>query len=299
MKPYFATLLLAYLTCNASAHDHFEAGVIDANGNSQPDQGEALALYGPDPEARIFHLLARPMGQPGQNQGGYYSLSEKPRTLFPFDAFSLIVQSDGQYDIAGENHPHTGALIAVEIVSVSGPSGGVFGFWDEGASEPSYSFSANQPTQNERFILSEGGDASGEDPLGHIHGRAWTATKAGEYLVGLRLVDISTNAPNGQPWHAPSRVYQFRFAAGPEFRPAVQHLGTTVSLTWPSRMGVWDEVNQPGIQFRIERMKQAPATGWETIGTVQGTTADTVQFTDSTPHPSSGIYRLAYQWAMP
>lgn len=299
MKRYRILTALIGLSHACPAHDHFEAGVIDSNGNGEADQGEALAWFGPNPELRTFHLLARPADQPGQSQGGTYSLNEKPRTLFPFDTFSLVVQSDGTYAEPGDHHPHTGALIVVEFVSVRGPSGAVFGFWEEYAAEPTLAFAANQPTQNERFVISEGFDDAAEDPGGHIHGRAWTASKAGEYLVGMRLVDISTNAPDGQSWHAPSRVYQFRFVAGPEFRPVLKHHGTSVSLTWPSRMGIWDEANQAGIQFRIERMKQAPETGWETIGTVQGSTADTIQFTDTAPHPASGIYRLAHEWATP
>ena len=113
-----ALLTWALSFLSASAHQHFAAGIVDTNQNGQPDAGEPLQFVGADGSDRTFHLLARPVGQ---RCGGHYMLDESPRTLFPADAFSLTVQSDGQYEIEGSHHAHTGAWVWVEIVSVSGP----------------------------------------------------------------------------------------------------------------------------------------------------------------------------------
>lgn len=318
------------LLTQASAHDHYSAGFQDANANNLPDAGEALRLFSPASESfkdangstppasagplrlynaageeKLFHLLARPVGfRPVQRCGGYYMLDDRPRTLFPLDAFSLIAQSDGQYASAGAQHAHTGAYIWMEIVSVSGPPGASFGLWEENHSfsndTPTISFAANQPTGNYQFPLSEGFDDAGEDPLGHIHGRSWTADKPGDYLVSFRLVDRSTSGPNGGPWHAPSPVHVFRFRAGPSFQPTGTLIsGTGYVLTWPSQLGIWtqDSPPQTGIVFSIERSTALAPTSWQNIGNVTGTTSDTATFTDTAPPAGKAFYRLKYSWS--
>ncbi len=286
---------LLFAVAPAWPHQHFAVGIIDANSNNRPDAGEVLRFAEGNPEAPAFRLLARPVGQ---RCGGHYMLDENPRTLFPADAFSLIVQSDGQYEIAGDHHPATGSWIWAEIVSVSGPAGSRFGFWESGANGPTLSLPANEEVENAAFVLSEGMDDPGEDPQGHIHGRAWTADKPGDYLVGIRLVDRSTSGPGGGSWHQPSQVYSFRFTAGPSFQPRIVRSETSVTLTWPSRMGIWTGGGQGGVPFRVLRSNR-PGGTWQQLAIITGTTADTASFTDPSPPSGSAFYRLAYDWAAP
>jgi hypothetical protein len=302
MKTLLTLLILAVLP--AVAHDHYAAGIVDTNGNGQPNAGEPLQFIGPNGSGKIFHLLARPTGQrPTQRCGGYYMLDERPRTLFPNDSFSFITVSDGQYDANTTGHAHTGAWIWMEIVSVSGPSGGNFGFWEEDWSAsndtPSRSFPANQPTGNYRFILSEGFDDVGEDPFGHIHGRSWTADKPGTYIVGFRLVDLSTNGPGGGPWHTPSQIYYFNFQAGPSFQHTMQRSGNSAILTWPSQLGYYAaDTAQTGIVFTVQRTTSLSPATWTNIGTVTGTTANTATFTDPSPPTGNAFYRLRWNWSV-
>jgi hypothetical protein len=294
MKLHLLILPFAIISPLA-AHDHFAVGITDSNTNGLPDVDEALRFADGDPETKVFRLLARPVGQRG---GGYYMLDEAPRTLFPVDAFSITVQSDGQYDLTGAHHPATGSWIWAEIVSVNGPAGSRFCFWETGANTPTLTLNANQAVTEASFVLSEGIDDPGEDPAGHIHGRAWTADKAGDYVVGIRLTDRSTNGPGGGPWHTPSRTYHFRFTAGPSFQPTILHSPSSVTLTWPSRMGIWTGGGQTGVVFQVQRSAR-PDTGWQPVGAVTGTIADTVSFTDSAPLAGPVFYRLAYDWAAP
>ena len=301
-----ALLCAAFTLSSACAHDHYAAGIVDVNNNGQPDAGEPLQFVGANGTNKVFHLLARPVGQrPIQRCGGYYMLDERPRTNSPRDSFSFIALSDGQFDVASAGHAHTGAWIWMEITSVSGPAGAHFGFWDENWSEyydtPTVSFATNEPTGGYKFILGEGINSAGEDPSGHIHGRAWTADKPGDYIIGFTLYDLSTNAPGGGPWHPPSQVYYYHFKAGPSFLPTMSvGAGGSRVLTWPSQLGYWaSDPAQTGISFTIERSSTLAAGSWQSIGTVMGTTANTATFTDTAPPVGRAFYRLSYQWATP
>ncbi len=307
--------LMSILPASAQLHMHFPAGIVDVDADGQADAGEPLDFVDDDGSPfefvdaagvpLVFHLLPRPVGfRPAQRCGGYYMLDERPRTLFPNDAFSITALSDGQYDIAGAGHAHTGAWIWVEIVSVKGPAGGHFGFWNQNQSlyfdTPSVSLAANEPTGNPRFVVSEGIDDASEDPSGHIHGRSWTADKAGDYYVGLRLIDRSTTGPGGGPWHAPGRIHEFHFRAGPDFQPTGQRVtGQGYVLSWPSRMGISVQSGQTGMVFTILRSTTLAPGEWTPIGTITGTTGETISFTDPSPPPAKVFYQLSYEWSAP
>jgi hypothetical protein len=156
-----------------------------------------------------YHLLAKPVGQ---RYGGFYSLDEQPRPVNSLgwsDYFTFIALSDGQSEEDGPFHAATGSELHMEIVSVTGPAGAHFGFWDENWSHgnftPTKSFATGQPTgSNNTFILSDPiGDG---DPYGHIHNRGWTADVPGAYVVGFRIFDANAI-------HTPSPIYSFNFQA--------------------------------------------------------------------------------------
>lgn len=299
----FTVLFLTLLATIAplAAHAHYEAGVADLVPSFNPQPDTALAFVGLSPETTTFHLLPQPKGfRPLQRCGGNYMLSDRPHTLFPNDVFSLVSKSCGVVDEATLGHAHPGAQIWAEIMSVSGPAGASFGFWEAGrdveADTPTLSFTSNTSFAVFRFPLSEGPDIANEDPQGHIHGRSWTVTQPGEYRVGIRLVDLSTNGPGELPWHAPSRIYYFRFLAGPDFQTSVTRESKRVRVTWPSQMGIWDAANQVGIDFTILRSTSLASATWQAIGTVTGTTAATASFLDSSPPAQRAFYRLSYAW---
>lgn len=206
------------LPLSVSAHMHFSAGVIDANHNGAADPGEQLQLLNPPASGLIFHLEARPIGG---RYGGYYTLDELPRTNFPTDYFTFTAAAATD-DFGGPEPGHAalGSYIVMEITSVAGPSGGHFGFWEENRSfshaTPTVSFLTGAPTNQYRFSLSEGFDAPGEDPYGHIHNRAWSVDIPGTYTIGFTLVDTSHQGPGGGPVHTASQTYYYTFQAVPE-----------------------------------------------------------------------------------
>lgn len=316
-------LLPLLILSTAYAHDHFAVGVstpgaplefigpffetvvVGSNTTFRPLQftgpvgGPLRFVHTDDGTDRVFRLLPRPVGQ---RYGGYYTLDEQVRTLLPFDYFTLIALSDGQYDDPSPNHPDTGSWIWMEITSVSGPAGARLGFWDENrsfsATTPTRSFATNTPTGGYKFILSEGIDDPSDDPFGHIHNRGWTVDKPGDYYVGFTLYDLSHSGPGGGPIHAKSPTYIFHFVAGPDFSPAQTRSGNSIVLTWPSQMGI-NAVNQTGIPFTVQRSTTLAPGSWSPLGTVTGTIGNTATFTDPAPPAGNAFYRLQYPWSPP
>lgn len=111
-----------------------------------------------------------------------------------------------------------GAELAVQVASVEGPLGGSFAFWEgDGESDlGTITFSVPVGTTNgtNYWIISENGGVAGTDPYGHIHGREVTTSLPGTYIVGFRVIDVSTNGAGGGPIQSPSDVLFVRFQAG-------------------------------------------------------------------------------------
>ncbi len=120
-----------------------------------------------------------------------------------------------------------GSFLMVGVVSVDGPLGGSFGLWEEGATTPTFSFDSGfaAAVPSGLLALSDAGNGAGTaggDPFGHLHGRRFTATEAGEYTVGFKLYDVSANGTGGGPIHTPSETLEIHFSAIPE--PAIPSL---------------------------------------------------------------------------
>lgn len=111
------------------------------------------------------------------------------------------------------NAPAPGSFIQARLVSVEGPAGGAFAFWNTGATNPTLSL-LNGETGTNLFALTQSDGSPGADPFGHIHGRRFTATLPGIYKVGFQLFDTSTNGVGGGPIHTPSDVLYVAFEAG-------------------------------------------------------------------------------------
>ncbi|MEO5913653.1 MAG: hypothetical protein ABIS50_05440 [Luteolibacter sp.] len=322
-------ILIASATLPVSAHQHRAVGVLDTNANGVADAGEPLQIIGVNGTDIIHYLRPRGVGEqprpegyhPELRGGGYYYLDERPRRVYDaqgspaFDnlgqpivadeGFSLVALSSDP-DFPEPGHAHPGALISCEIVSVTGPQGGSFGFWDAAQSfyygTPTFVLPTNQPTGSRRFIISEGDDYADADPYGHIHDRAWSANIPGGYFVTIRFIDISTNRPGGSPWHTPSRNYVYHFKAGPDFKPSGRRVaGAEFVLTWSSQMGISNTAYPPetGMVFRILRSTTLAPGEWTSIGQVTGTTTATLSFTDPSPPAAKAFYKLAYDWSAP
>ncbi len=128
--------------------------------------------------------------------------------------------------------PAPGSFLLAEIVSVAGPSGAFFGFWEGvdlgGGATPTFNIATGTEGLSLRYVLSDasaGAGQAGQDPFGHLHGRRFTTTEEGLYTVGFRAVDTSVNGTGGGPIHTPSDIVYVNFQAVPE--PSVFALAGT------------------------------------------------------------------------
>lgn len=106
-----------------------------------------------------------------------------------------------------------GSYLQFRMSCLEGPADGAFGFWDVGTTVPSISLTPGQASTN-LWRLSESDGSAGTDPFGHIHGRRFTATKAGIYKIGFTAVDTATNGTGRGPIHTPSQELPVWFQAG-------------------------------------------------------------------------------------
>lgn len=112
--------------------------------------------------------------------------------------------------------PSFGSYIQIRMTLESGPLGGMFSFWDTAATVPTFSLTLAGDT-SPLWNLSGGTENPtagqvGADPYGHIHGRRFTTTLPGEYVIGFQAFDTSLNGAQ----HIPSSMMQIRFVAVPE-----------------------------------------------------------------------------------
>lgn len=77
------------------------------------------------------------------------------------------------------------------------------------------------------FDLSDaslGAGSAGADPYGHLHGRRFSTTEVGDYLVGFRIIDTSVNGIGGGPIHTESDLFLMTFRAVAIPEPAAMAL---------------------------------------------------------------------------
>ncbi len=145
---------------------------------------------------------------------------------------------------------------------MDGPVGGVFGFWETGATNPTISLLSGTTGTN-TWRLSESDGSPGNDPYGHIHGRRFTATVPGIYLESFRALDDSTNGIGGGPIHTPSQQLKMYFQAGVNIKgiePDVDHthvqFSAPVGSSWEVQAGdapgpdaKWSPISAPFIGY--------------------------------------------------
>ena len=196
-------LLLAGRTALAQ-HGHLNAGAVGTS------QGDALrfangAIFA-ESSGYVKQLTPATTGARVGYYAGSITLTALPGTL-----------ANGGPAVGA---PALGSFIQYGIVSVTGPAGGQFAFWESGATTPTISYAAGYSTSTPTLIglsdASIGAGTAGADPFGHLHGRNFTATVPGEYVVGFKLFDTSVNGAAGGAIHASSEVLNVQFAAVPE-----------------------------------------------------------------------------------
>lgn len=203
-----ATLKLALVACAAllqlapvQAQDH---GHLNIGAKSQTQDAKLTFDNGADFTTGSLYVKTLTFSTTGK-YAKFYNGNITLTALHATDAF-------GEAVVGG---PAPGALIQAEIVSVQGPPGGFFQFWETNSTTaPTVVIPSGTTRAGFRFDIGEaalGAGQPGGDPFGHIHGRRFSVSKPGLYAVGFRAFDVSVNGTAGGPIHTPSDVLTVYF----------------------------------------------------------------------------------------
>jgi hypothetical protein len=207
----FLLLPLTAISPHAYAHDHMPAGATSTS------PGATLEYA---PTAQDFTT----------NSGWVFGLNSSTTN----DPYGAAYWTDDAVFIAlaatplnGGPEPGYAALgtyIQVKLLSVAGPAGAIFGFWEsagqgtsgEGIDGTNLTWSLTVPYHNGTNLIyvSESDGSPGSDPYGHIHGRVYSFSKPGYYRATWQFVDTSTNGPRGGPVDLPSAPFVLQYQAG-------------------------------------------------------------------------------------
>jgi hypothetical protein len=191
----------------AQAHEHINAGAESLS------QDSMLIFDGTEDFLAQSGYVWKTAWQPDGYFPGYYAVDGLTFTALPATIF---------YGGPEGRHAAVGTNLKLEVVSVEGPAGGVFGYWEgySSAANPTALFDMGSAdpasfTNNSLSAFSSGywtvnlTEAYPSDPYGHIHDRGYSFTLPGTYEIGFRVVDTTG-------WHAASEIYTFAFGVVPE-----------------------------------------------------------------------------------
>ena len=198
--------------------------------------------------------------------------------------FSALAAKPPEGPVLG--HAALGSQIAVQVVSVEGPPGGSFAFWegdgDNDLGNITFSVPVGTTNGTNDWLVSENFGAPGADPYGHIHGREVTTSIAGIYIVGFRAIDISTNGVGGGPIHAPSEILPVRIQAGLRIE-RMQAFTNRVTVSFRS---------PPGISNLLEATDAIATGNWQPAAAPLLGNNNLRSFTDTNAPIGSRFYRI-------
>jgi hypothetical protein len=184
-----------------------------------------------------------------------------------------------------------GSYVELIVRSVQGPPGGTLACWQEDdefeATSTLRLFSIPVGTFNgtNRINLTQSPEQGGweNDPYGHVHGRRFTANKAGLYTVGVQLIDTSSAGPGGGPYHTPSETNYFYFQAG-----LVVQLLRKTSHTAVVRFGL-----RGFNDYYLETSIDLNSTNWSTVAKESGAShSDLHTMVDTNATNAARFYRV-------
>lgn len=238
-----AVLAWAFASFSLRADTHIYGGALSTNQN-----GKLFFSNGPLFDAtRTNFALPQVLRTNGLNVGHYRG------DALTFSALPGMPINGGPVP----GHAALGSLLAIQVASVKGPPGGSFAFWEgDGESDLgviTFSIPVGESKGSNFFVISQNFGQSDTDPYGHIHGRQVTTSLPGIYLVGFRLIDVSTNGASGGPIHTPSDILELRFQAG----GAIETL-----RLFTNRVTAFFR-SPPGISNLLERTESISSTHWQ------------------------------------
>lgn len=254
------------------ADTHIYAGALGTNQNDKLNFSNG-AQFNATLSSYAFPQIQRTNGL----NAGYYR-----GDAVTFSALAGTIPNGGP--IAGA--AALGARLAVQVVSVEGPPGGSLAFWEgDGESdlgEITFSVPVGATNGTNQVIISQNNGEPGNDPYGHIHGRQFTTSAPGTYIVGFRVIDLSTNGVGGGPIHAPSGVLPVRFQAGLRIE-GLRAFTNRVTLSFRS---------PPGISNLLEATDSISTDNWQPAAAPLRGNNNLQTITDTNAPVANRFYRI-------
>jgi hypothetical protein len=274
MKSFYFWAVLACTAVGALAQDVHGHLNVGAAGQNQNDK--LVFANGSDFEVNSQYVKLLTY----TNATKYAGLYQGNITLTALHSVNLLGEPD-------PNAPAPGAFVVGQIVSVSGPEGGLFGFWETNSTTaPGLSIPTGTLNGDYRFDISESALGAGEpggDAFGHIHGRRFTVSKPGIYRVGFRALDVSSNGAEGGPIHAPSDLLEIYFQGGVNIARVERLPEGKVGITFGAAAGyVW----------QLESKDDFSETTWTPVGEPVTGSDRFIAVEDGRPMASHRFYRL-------
>lgn len=239
--------MLMVSSCLLRAHDHIEVGLV-------PGEESFLALDGPDFQLALYVPPGEPFsGYLPQFPGGWHACE----LTFTTETNAL--------------EPADRADPRIEMVSVSGPPGGSFAFWEVGALEPTILLPVGWTGTDASFPVVFAGDT-------HAHGRCFTMDKPGVYTLTFRAVDT-----NGALLTSENQTITFNALPAPKLSISVA--GGSVSLSFTSRAN---------LNYDLQVCTDLASGGWVNVEPHVSMNGDgrRVDMTDPVAARPKAFYRL-------
>lgn len=193
MKIPFLLFLLSTLGSQAFAHGHINAGAIDSNGSGGINAGDRLFMYfehGTTNTSLSYNAGSGIYGEDGFLWNGYTTFTALHQSSY--EALKPAYNAVGAL---------SGSFLRLQLVSIEGPTGARFSFYDSGESDPFWTYEIGAG-----FLSGDGGldltemswfegvpeDGYPSDPFGHIHGRMFATDTAGDFTAKWILVDTKS-----------------------------------------------------------------------------------------------------------
>lgn len=100
-----------------------------------------------------------------------------------------------------DNDSGAGSFLQVRLLSVTGPSGATFTFWERNATSPTHVAATGSSNLGYLWNLTTGtpGSTPPADPGGQVHGRRFAVNQPGEYTATFQVIDYFGATTGNQP----------------------------------------------------------------------------------------------------
>lgn len=209
----------------------------------------------------VFSLTAGTTNDP---YFGYYYTSDQV-----FTALAATPDDGGPEP----GHAALGTYVQAKLLSVAGPAGASFGFWEttmDGVDATNLTWSVLVPYHNGTNLIyvSQSDGSAGSDPYGHLHGRVYSVTKPGLYTATWQFVDTSTNGPGGGPVDLPSAPFSTYYQAGLTIA-GITKGANGINITFAAPSNQPDDLSTPPTNYLLQSSPTlGPAANWQPVGGV-------------------------------